>query len=448
MDTAGRTKVSYIVQAINVAIDQKADVINLSFGVSNPSTAEEKAITKAREAGIIVVASAGNDALRGTPLNYPAAYEGVIAVGAMTPERTRAPFSNWHSYVTVSAPVTQLWTTAPNDRYHSVQGTSFAAPLVSATIAMMKPFQPTLTERDIVKEIQRASIDLGAPGRDPEFGYGLLDTKRVINRVANKTYDERLIVPSPVLDLQESGQTGEQWTDSNGNIHLLMRSGQSKWVRTRPFTIWSGSPSVTTLPTLDGTLLVAQTYGTSMLTAQTPSTTKKYVVHVTNSPNDATTFAHTTLEGPLQWKSSETNVASIDAFGLITAYRPGTTTISVTNGKQTIQQSLTVIGDPSPSIATHEMQPMRSKAKTEPVTITWNEPISPNVPIHSFFQMTSDETGHNTVPFNTRWVSPYELEIRPQTACAHPQLYGHIQPLSSQSGQTLERSVHFQFSTK
>ena len=88
------TKVSSIVQAIDVAIAERVDVINLSLGGTKPSIAEEKAIMKAREAGIIVVASAGNDALKGNPLNYPAAYEGVIAVGATTPERERAPFSN------------------------------------------------------------------------------------------------------------------------------------------------------------------------------------------------------------------------------------------------------------------------------------------------------------------------------------------------------------------
>lgn len=441
------TKVSSIVQAIDVAIAERVDVINLSLGGTKPSIAEEKAIMKAREAGIIVVASAGNDALKGNPLNYPAAYEGVIAVGATTPERERAPFSNYHPYVTVSAPGTGLWTTHPNDTYRIVQGTSFSTPLVSATIAMMKSVRPSLTEHEIVQLLERSSIDLGSPGRDDSFGYGLLDARLAVHHAANDSFDRRLFIASPTLDLQRPHETNDQWTDETGATHFFMRSGQSKRIATRPGTTWfASSSSVVTVPMINETLLIAKTASKTVLTAQTASTKKRYVVHVTNSPSDATTFAHTSLEGPVRWTSSSPDVASIDANGLITAYRPGTTTIAVSNGVERVEQRLTVHGETDESLAAIEWTMLQPKRPDEPVTITWNEPIPDEHQVAPFLHVASDETLWNEVDVSIRKISPYRLEIHPATTWNDQRLYARIQPFHSTNDQLLEREESFQFS--
>jgi serine protease len=83
---------------------QPARVINLSLGSASSSSTIHEAIRRAREAGAVVVAAVGNEALRGNPLSYPAAYEEVIAVGAVGPSGQRAPYSQFHPYVDIAAP--------------------------------------------------------------------------------------------------------------------------------------------------------------------------------------------------------------------------------------------------------------------------------------------------------------------------------------------------------
>ncbi len=443
------TKVSSIVRAIDIAIDQQVDVINLSLGGKVPSANEERAISKARKAGIIVVASAGNDALKGNPLNYPAAYEGVIAVGATTPERTRAPFSNHHPYVTVSAPGTGLWTTHPNDTYRIVQGTSFSTPLVSATIAMMKSVRPSLTEYEVVRLLQRSSIDLGTPGRDHAFGFGLLDAHLAVQHAANDPFDHRLAIASPSLHLQQSNEANEQWTDHTGTTHYLMRNGQTKRIATGSGTTWHASSSaVSTIPLLKETLLVAEKAGKAILTATTATTSKQYVVHVTNSPSGATTFAHTTLEQPVYWSSSSPDIASIDENGLITAYRPGTTTISVSNGSERVEESLTVYGTADPYLETVDWTTLPTKRRDESFIITWNAPIAYEQGVAPFIRVASDETLFNEARVQFEWVSPYELRVHPETVWPSERLYVQIEPFHAMNGQLLEHEPSFQFSVQ
>ena len=176
MDEKGRAKVSHIVEAIQHAIQTRVNVINLSLGGASPSTAERRAIQQATNAGILVITSGGNDALKGNPLNYPAAYPETIAVAATNNVRHRAPFSNYHPYVTFAAPGVQLLTTSSRtiNQYDYVSGTSFATPIVSGTVAMMQAVAPSLSEQNIIALLQRTAVDLGEPGRDSSFGYGLI----------------------------------------------------------------------------------------------------------------------------------------------------------------------------------------------------------------------------------------------------------------------------------
>jgi len=142
------------------AADHGADVINISLGSSTPSTAEKNAVNYALGKGIPVVAAAGNCGAGGgecelrNPIGYPAAYPGVIAVGATDAHGHRASFSQYGAWVSVAAPGVRIRSTVPTystsiwgttHNYGYGDGTSFATPIVAGEIALLKSFRPGAT---------------------------------------------------------------------------------------------------------------------------------------------------------------------------------------------------------------------------------------------------------------------------------------------------------------
>lgn len=175
----GISKVSDGIKAIDYAIDSKVDVINLSFGSSNTSYLEEQTIQRAVDAGIIVVASAGNAATKGNSLMFPASYPAVISVGATERTNTRTWFSNYNPYINMVAPGEAIFTTTLNNSYKLVSGTSFSGPMVAGAAALVKTLQPQATPTEVKQLLELTATDLGVPGKDDEYGAGLLNLKRL-----------------------------------------------------------------------------------------------------------------------------------------------------------------------------------------------------------------------------------------------------------------------------
>ncbi len=122
-------------QALVWAVDNGADLINASWGGAGYSQTLAEAINYALERGVAVVASAGNG---GSSLpNYPAAYPGVIAVGAHNPAGNVSLFSNQGPHVITYAPGERVLSTLPNESYAYWDGTSMAAPLVTGALALV-----------------------------------------------------------------------------------------------------------------------------------------------------------------------------------------------------------------------------------------------------------------------------------------------------------------------
>ncbi len=177
-----------------------ADVINLSIGATGYSQAEQDAVTAARAAGVIVVAAGGNT---GTNISiYPAAYVGATGVGAVTLDQRRAAYSTLGAHIDIAAPGGDnsadldgngfpdgiLGTLADDSSgvliagYDFYQGTSMAAPHVAAVAALMKALSPTLTPAAFDSLLAAGDLtrDLGAGGRDDEYGMGLLDAEKAL----------------------------------------------------------------------------------------------------------------------------------------------------------------------------------------------------------------------------------------------------------------------------
>jgi membrane-anchored mycosin MYCP len=126
------------------------------------------------------VAAAGNDATEGNARPYPASYPGVIGVGAIGPDGQRASFSQHGDYVDIMAAGTQLTVAARRAGQTTQQGTSFAAPFVSATAALILQRFGPLTPAQVTRRLVATADPAPGGGRSDEYGYGLLNPYRAL----------------------------------------------------------------------------------------------------------------------------------------------------------------------------------------------------------------------------------------------------------------------------
>lgn len=151
---------SDVISAIYYAVENNAQVINMSLGGYEKSELLEEACEAAADAGVLLVAAAGNGG-SSAPV-YPAAFDCVIGVGATTKENTHYTNSQYGEGVFAVAPgdrICGLRNAANSYCYRS--GTSMAAPAVSALGAMAKSINPKMTQNEFKQLLERTSIDLG-----------------------------------------------------------------------------------------------------------------------------------------------------------------------------------------------------------------------------------------------------------------------------------------------
>jgi serine protease len=192
-----------VAQAIEFAADSGVQVINLSLGGPDPAPVLLEALRYAVDRGVFVAIAAGNEFTEGNPVTYPASYaaeiDGVVSVGAVGRSGRRAFYSNTGPYIELAAPGGDVLdggapaavyqsslfgsdfdprrVIRPSfDRYAEVgyQGTSMAAPHVAGVAALL--YARGVTQPSAVESrLKSVARDLGTPGRDSEFGFGLID---------------------------------------------------------------------------------------------------------------------------------------------------------------------------------------------------------------------------------------------------------------------------------
>ncbi len=162
-----------------------ADVINLSIGGTGKTEALGQALSFAKSQGILIVAAAGNSS--SSVVHYPAGYSSVMAVASVDRNLVYSYFSNYGNWLSLSAPGGDfaytgrgILTTSYQPRtnipiYEEVQGTSFAAPHVAGAAALIMAHDPFLTVDEIRQILQETAIDVGPPGFDSDYGWGVLD---------------------------------------------------------------------------------------------------------------------------------------------------------------------------------------------------------------------------------------------------------------------------------
>ncbi len=166
--------------AIDYAVDNGARIINLSiYANSRPPAVLENAIRRADQAGVILIGITGNTSQVG--VLYPGKYEQVYAVSATTQNDQLAGFSTRGPEVAFCAPGEGITSFIPGGQTATRSGTSFAAPHVSGTLALILSAYPSLLPAQAIDLLEGALIDLGARGTDSSFGQGLIDAFDAIN---------------------------------------------------------------------------------------------------------------------------------------------------------------------------------------------------------------------------------------------------------------------------
>lgn len=160
-DHQGSAYVSDIIKAIDWCVQQGVHIINMSFGMKQRSESMLEAVHSARRAGIVIIASAGNDGRRGF-IDYPARFPQTISVGALDARGSVAPFSNRGRRIDVYAPGEKIVSTWPRGRYHEMNGTSMATAHVTGVLALAMAARPGLKPMQVRRLIGAAQIPLKA----------------------------------------------------------------------------------------------------------------------------------------------------------------------------------------------------------------------------------------------------------------------------------------------
>jgi subtilisin family serine protease len=237
LDSMGSGDYQQVADGIYYAVDNGANIINMSLGGPDPAQVLEDAVAYAYNNGVAVVASCGNSAT--ASCGYPAAYDSyVIAVGATQYNATKAPYSSYGPSVDVVAPggntsadqngdgyadgVLQVTfsDTVVDWAYWFFQGTSMASPHVAGISALLA--SKSVTDPDDIREaLQNTTRDLGAVGRDNTFGWGLVDAFAALNYFA---------IPGDFtgdggIDWKDARVLGIYWLDDEPAIDIAPAGG-------------------------------------------------------------------------------------------------------------------------------------------------------------------------------------------------------------------------------
>jgi subtilisin family serine protease len=175
----GSSNLSDIIRAIYYAADHGANVISMSFSISQPSPGLQAAVQYALSKNVVLVAASGNDGLKA--LVYPASYNSVIGVGSTTSADLKSAFSNFGSgVVNFAAPGEGVVTTYPGGNYAAGWGTSFSAPMVAGAAALVLQARPTSKPGDVLNGLSKTK-------QISDMGYGRIDLYLSLTNVVNSS---------------------------------------------------------------------------------------------------------------------------------------------------------------------------------------------------------------------------------------------------------------------
>ncbi|WP_137792052.1 S8 family serine peptidase [Bacillus sp. E(2018)] len=219
LDQDGLGQYSQIIDGIEWATQQGLDIANLSLTGKESSYALKLAVDEAYKKGLYIIAASGNHSdstfSEDQSVYYPAKYESVIAVGAVNKLNKHPKFSGSGPELELVAPGVDIYSTYTNNTYETLTGTSMATPYVTAIYALYKEAFPLLTTIELRTKIQQRAKDLGAPGRDVNFGFGLIQAPE-LRDTTPPTPPENV-----TYKLLTDGKINLSWTASQDQSRIL-----------------------------------------------------------------------------------------------------------------------------------------------------------------------------------------------------------------------------------
>jgi subtilisin family serine protease len=214
VDSTGYASYSNIASAITYAADHGARIVNISIAGSTSSSTLQSAVDYAWNKGTVVFAAAGNNS-SSTPM-YPANCNNVLAIAATDSHNALASFSNYGSWIDLSAPGLNILTTNSGGGYGYWYGTSFASPIAAGVGALVLAAKPSLSAASLVSILEANADNIGSSSI---FGHGLVDAaKAVAAAVATTTVTPSVSITAPTSGAGVTGTvnvTGSA-TDSLG----------------------------------------------------------------------------------------------------------------------------------------------------------------------------------------------------------------------------------------
>ena len=221
LDDDNCAPVSRVVEAIYMAVDRKVDIINMSFGVDTYSEALAQAVKDASDAGILVIAAAGNTGEKG--VQYPAALDDVMAVGSVDKNGDVADSSSVGEEVEIVAPGELVRSTGVLGEETVSSGTSLAAPQVAGVAALIWEKDPDMPA-DFVRALLNESAN--GYGDQEQYGNGLVDARYALEHYEEfkKNYKKNKETKleenkEKVLSFEDTGCVEGSWkTDDHGSL--------------------------------------------------------------------------------------------------------------------------------------------------------------------------------------------------------------------------------------
>ena len=212
-DSEGETTDLAIVSAVDKAVDDGMDILNLSFGGGSSETVKES-LLNAYQNGVALISAAGNDSMNILANMLPCGLKESITVAAMNPDFTRAKFSDYGDSVDLAAPGVEIYSTYNNDSYGYMDGTSMATPFVSACAAILLSLNPTLSPEDIETQLKNNAVSIGST--EIFVGSGLVNISEAldVNRVNPASSDNNggVFYYPVTVTLSENSETKTYYT--------------------------------------------------------------------------------------------------------------------------------------------------------------------------------------------------------------------------------------------
>ncbi|HMM87090.1 S8 family serine peptidase [Azohydromonas sp.] len=221
--TNGYASLSALVEGIMYAADRGARIANVSFAASGYTTIRSAAQYMKDKGGLVFVSAgnSGTDPMESTTSS-------LVVVSATDSKDAKTSWSNFGNHVHLAAPGSGIYSTAMGQKYASVSGTSFAAPITAATAALVMSANPKLGSNEVQSILYDTAVDLGTGGRDPQFGYGRIDAAAAVYAALGSSNTPTADTMAPTVTLTSPAASSTVGGLSSVNVSASDNVGVAK----------------------------------------------------------------------------------------------------------------------------------------------------------------------------------------------------------------------------